>query len=713
MKKHMFDVKLYREGLRQLQVPAIFFLIINALTGLLTTVGRVVDLAHYPTLDSMLPLSSGGLSLQPIIFSVFIVAAPVLTLRAFHFTTERKSSDFYHAIPQSRVCVFTSFFAAVASHLAIISFGSMLVSYVTTLCFPGYFNPNFGELMVFCFSMLVAGLYVATVTACAMAISGTGFSNLMAALLICFAPRGILMFFSALVAESTQLISIAHLPFPLNYQINLVTAVIFGGMSGNGAEMIRSLHSFSSIFYTLGASLLMGALAAFLFHKRKSEAAESPAVSRTAGAIIRLTLSFIVAMFAVNILYMSHHRSLDSMELFGVLVLLLIAAIVFFLYELLASRRMAALKEALPSLLVLPLLCLLALGGLHLAENRVRAFQPKAEEISHVRLLNLNGYNWNYETVDYFDDAVKRLRFDDPQLLTLISKCLKRGSSGDSERYERLTRTMTVGVKTRGQERFRIIYLQAQEEEEILRLLSANAAYQAIYTKLPSAETSGNYCTITNWNDMKPLPSQNYQKDLLGCYQIMRQEAEKLPLEEWVDILRNTEDLPRLTLHIRDRGTDMHLRIPFTPRLPESYARYMSILEQASANQREIIIQRIRQMNWGDIQMSIISDEGENLRAYWYVTEDAQNDPEFLDKLEGYGNISKDMTAKLADMLEGIKNNPLKPGAFTICLQIQDYTAIYDDWLVVWFSSEHLPELLQPLYEREEEEMWEETVVYP
>ena len=111
MKKTWFDGRLYREGLRQLRVVGTLFLVLMTLAAVLVPVGQAIDAAAWQAAQMEAgeipnPESLTLLSAHPLLTLGFPVVAPVLSLYLFHFLDRREACDFYHAIPQTRGCLY-------------------------------------------------------------------------------------------------------------------------------------------------------------------------------------------------------------------------------------------------------------------------------------------------------------------------------------------------------------------------------------------------------------------------------------------------------------------------------------------------------------------------------------------------------------------------------------------------------------------------------
>ena len=118
--KEFFSSKLYFQGIKKMRGAGIATAVIITVTNLLVPlialfeelsrrnyeavpygIGSSVERIEHVTYSSLAPCSL-----------LIIILAPIIVLSAFSFLNDRKKSDFYHALPQRRECVFISFMAA-------------------------------------------------------------------------------------------------------------------------------------------------------------------------------------------------------------------------------------------------------------------------------------------------------------------------------------------------------------------------------------------------------------------------------------------------------------------------------------------------------------------------------------------------------------------------------------------------------------------------
>ena len=116
MKKRFFDVGLYLDGLRQLKIVGVMLFVILELEAILIPLGQYIAILQRLEYSPSAVYNMGVvnfLQMHPLLVLTFTVFAPVMMLYLFSFLNKRNSSDFYHSLPNPRLSLFFSFFAAV------------------------------------------------------------------------------------------------------------------------------------------------------------------------------------------------------------------------------------------------------------------------------------------------------------------------------------------------------------------------------------------------------------------------------------------------------------------------------------------------------------------------------------------------------------------------------------------------------------------------
>lgn len=440
MKKSWFDPRLYREGLRQLRVIGVLSLVLMTLAAVLAPVGQAIQIAA----DQEIAAAAGRnisienltlLGSHPLLLLGFPVLAPAMSLYLFHFLDRREACDFYHALPQTRGCLYRSFAAALLTWLVGVLLASTLVNMGVCALLGRYLALVYSSVPVLLFNLTAASVLVAAGTVLAMSLTGTVFTNIVSALLILFVPRIFMQAVSSFLGSAMPYVSESHL-FPLlDYSWNLVSGLPLSYLLGTYRDVVYGWHGG---LYTLALGAVYLVLGGLFFRRRKSEAAGQAALSRGLQLAFRLAAALTICLIPVGMIFEALVTGgglsrLGGSWFFSLLVAYLIAAIVYFLYELISTRKLRNLARAVPGLGILAVLNLVLVLGMFGVYRYTSAQQPAAEEISYVTLPS-EGNVWvsygsgsgGQEVEDYFGARLEEVRLDSPETRQLISQRLSQ-----------------------------------------------------------------------------------------------------------------------------------------------------------------------------------------------------------------------------------------------------------------------------------------------
>ena len=105
--KKFFSAKLYVQGLRKIRIPGVAMAaVIIALNSIYPIHQALEYRGHsYPLKE-----------IETVWFAPFgilvMLFAPLLVYAMFSYLNERRASDFFHALPQTRICVYVSFMSS-------------------------------------------------------------------------------------------------------------------------------------------------------------------------------------------------------------------------------------------------------------------------------------------------------------------------------------------------------------------------------------------------------------------------------------------------------------------------------------------------------------------------------------------------------------------------------------------------------------------------
>lgn len=386
MKKKLFSVKIYLEGLRQTRVAGLFLLIATVLVSALGPLASFATSLLYESYD-FVDLSD----FTPWLILFMFVGPIVLTMRLFSFLNKRNGSDFYHALPCTRTCMLTSFSLSVITWLA----GTILLTilsnaYLYTVCPNTYIHWSF---IPYSFCTYFAGsLLVFAVMLVAKSITGTGFSNIVVGALIGFGPRIFTSAFVSVLTEMVPIVDMSGMGFFLDTAYNIPVNIV---MEFFGLTFDSTVFGYvPGIIATFVLAVLYFLLAALLLKYRKSETAQKAAPNKVLQHIIRCLITIpITLVIPVTIL------QIGWIDFFSFMVIGFVAVLIYFGYELLSTKKVKNLLYALPvfgAVILFDILFGVALVGASEAALMV----PDVSDVKsvHVSIENAD-YNHNHYNV--------------------------------------------------------------------------------------------------------------------------------------------------------------------------------------------------------------------------------------------------------------------------------------------------------------------------
>jgi len=507
----MFNFGLYKEGLRKLQTVGIIYAVIMVIAGLMIPIINVYNFEatrrraienNWYWFDYSAGIQVNSNMIMFIIFAA--IFAPLLVWGVFGFLNERSSSDYFHAIPQKRQVLFSSFFAAALTW--VLSFA--LIHLVLVL---GILSTN--EFSVFYWTDIlstVGGIFtvlllISTSVTLAMSVTGNWLTNIIATSLILFFPRGIMVAFIQFLITTTFVIDETNFGFFGNNHLNLLISVF---------DSSPNPHLLISIIYTSILALVYFLIAVYLFKIRDSEIAGNPG-SNWSQSLMRILVGFIATI--PGIILIAGPRW--NREWLTVIVWYIVVIFGYFIYEFITARKILQFKRMMHGLLIITVLNVISILSLNIIRNSF--FQ----EINRERVVsvviddfNIRNRNWNNSYILSQMNGLEISDIDVAQSLAddLNSDINQYGNRGQGPIRATFTLLNGRSVTRRINHNF---------NTEFTNWLMNYEPYQLLYTNIPS-----NFDSIWSDHDL----SEAQQKRVLN---ILEEEIRELPFEEWYPIV--------------------------------------------------------------------------------------------------------------------------------------------------------------------------------
>lgn len=481
MKQHkLFNARLYGDMLRQIKVTGSILAAACILISLLPPI--IYGFGEQDVSSIAVDINF----VVPALWGFMFLGGAGLVYTAFSYLTQRNASDFYYSLPNTARATYLSVLAAVATWIV----GT--VTATVALTYAGYavaglsLNLAFAPYLLGYFTigtLLVAG--GATVAVC---ISGTKFSNLVLTILILFLPRFIMTFAGVTINDLTRIIPVGEMPFFLNPAYNIAAvpmSVFFGLFSGSNTLDIQFTPGYLYSF-VLAAAYFAAGLA--LYCRRRSEVAGMNAPSRTMQHIYRcaITLPFFVILAFVAL---ANDRNVfafyrDNFPLTATMFLL--AALVYFAYELITTKKFKNLLTTVPLFVGLAVVVPVLLWiGTSVVSDAMLDHTVEPQEIKSV-CIDLSG---GRSTPEYSQLLARDLEYRDGALASLVANALDR-TVDDVKRHNFRYDLPSYPVKiSTGLTSFtRTICFTSEEEAALQSIVSGDSGYIAARRSLPERD---------------------------------------------------------------------------------------------------------------------------------------------------------------------------------------------------------------------------------
>lgn len=473
-KTKIFSAGVFFEALNQLKIVGIIACAIYLSAGILTPVGYMIEGPYYDNeLRKWVPINFDA-EYFTVLFGLVYVFIPVMMMVIFFWMNKRHSCDFYHAIPVKRETMFISTIAAVFTWALII----MAVACVIPLSIVG-FNPMMEtEMDVFWKGILyifAAIIQMMGVFALGISLTGNGFTNVVATLMILVVPRAILSIIFSMIESFMPFIQMNYGDSLINNYYNALLLPFIEMFDGRGSVTVFGCAAYSTVL-----GLIYLAIACIMFKKRKSEVASQPSAYPIVQIVCRMIPAFLFSLLGTYfLLETTISKSYDIESYFIAVVWYVMALLVYFIYELITTRRwrkVGASAKQLPIFVGIVVICGLAIGfGTYFAMNR----DIDSEKMEYIEVESLYG-------MEYFsgDESV---RIKDKEIYELIEDAydeqLEEYYDDNYSYYEE--NSIVVGIKQGGSVFYRRIYLTDNEMNKLQNAYVDALDNSDIKVKLP------------------------------------------------------------------------------------------------------------------------------------------------------------------------------------------------------------------------------------
>lgn len=443
--------------------------------------------------------------------------APLFLFVLFSFLHKRKQSDFYHAIPYTRTCVYVSFVTAALAFVFAIQIVSALLSGVIYAACP-FTTFELGGLVESTAVSMLSAAFLSAFMMLSLTLTGTPATTALLFALFALIVRVVLVLFSFTVDE-LMIVSAEYYPFLSIYWYLPIRMFV----RTDGYYVSEAIPAYGALMtYTLIVTLLLFAAAGILYKHRRSEMAERSAPSRILQSVFRCLFTLPFALIIVTMFL------IDEIEFETLLVLLAVTLLVFYLYELITTKRPKNMLKATPWLGVVAagaVTFALVFGIFHATVHR----SIPAERMETVA-VSIDSSR-SYESL-----ATSNIATEDERITALVSEALddtihfsRRGFPAGTQNF--YAHTVTV-KETNGVTAKRHLYFSAENEKKLLEYLVSSDEYRDAYLSLPAFDDLNHVNLGSSGVDNYYGVYLDGGEELQGLWEVLSREYATLTVEE-------------------------------------------------------------------------------------------------------------------------------------------------------------------------------------
>ncbi len=566
-KVKIFDRGVFLEALNQLKIVGIIACAIYLSAGILTPIGYLIDGTYYDKeLKKWMEITFDA-EYFIILAGILYVFIPVMMMVIFFWMNKRNSCDFYHAIPVRRETMFISTIAAVFTWSVIIIAAAVIVPLAIVGIHPLMATDMavFWKIILYIFAgiILMMGVFALGIT-----ITGNGFTNVVASLMILFVPRAILTFIVMMTEDFMPFIVLNGGNSLLNSQYNLLVSPVMK-MFDYGSNTI-SLYQ--SAAYTGILGLIYLAVACIMFKKRKSEVASQPSAYNIVQIICRMIPAYFFSLIGTYFLLDTTMNKSYEIEMYFVAVVwYVVALLVYFIYELITTRRWRKVgisARQLPIFVGIVIISGLSIGlGTYLSMNR----EISVEDIEYIEIEPLEG-------TAYFsgqDSVVIR----DEEIYKLIKEAYENQIDdyyGEYYSYYEENEVF-VGINQGGLTFYRKVYLNSLDMEKLMTVYVNTLDNSGKNVELPEYDSHN----MDLYLEIDGLSEQQVTE----LYDILQEEAQSLSYRELFNLDEYSVMSQLSIFNYNDYSASWdEIVIPISDITPKSKAYLLSALFEEANN---------------------------------------------------------------------------------------------------------------------------------
>ena len=369
--KDIFSSKLYLQGLRKVRTLGIAMAIVMIALNAWIPLMRISE-THFD--ERILEVEAGEFAPFGLLFLVFV---PLLVYNMFSYLNERKASDFFHALPQKRICVYISFMSAILTWIVSVLLFSTVVNSILWSAAINY-TVSVDVIVLTTLGFFILALVMAGFMALAMMLTGTSVANFLVFLLFSLFIRAFGMFFLYGLESITPMFNPMHSPFRIfEWEFFLLIGLFIETVDSGATNIAFGNAGMLIYWFTVAVLLLIGSAVAYCL--RKSEIATKSAPNKIMQNIYRIGVTFPFLMLGAFLM-------ITEKDFYLYLLCFLVGFLVWVIFELLTTKKIKNVFRSLPLFLVPVLLTVGFAASLYGSSNFVYQNTPERDQIVGVKI---------------------------------------------------------------------------------------------------------------------------------------------------------------------------------------------------------------------------------------------------------------------------------------------------------------------------------------
>ncbi len=579
--KLSFNTNIFIETMRQLRVTGIIGVIIMAGIAIIRISSTVL---YYNDSDDVRQTTFTGLNWMPWLVISFMLITPILMFQAFNFMNKRNSSDLYHSLPHTRGTIYISMSAAVMAWVLISILATVIPSLLSALFFSKYIAFVYDTFFLFILNSIAACFIVGGAILIAKSFSGTLLNGIILSGIIIFIPRLVM----TLIVSSVEanIIFEGHIRniFTSN-ELNPVISMVFTLMGIDPSINVdAAFTSVPAIIYGFVLGIIYFVLGGLAFCHRNSETASQSAPNKKFQAAYRIIIALVISSFIVSVLFNEFYVFNEHFDAFPFIISYVGVAFVYFLYELITTKKLKNLIKAIPGLGIVAVLNIAMFFGLAGVYKNAMNFRPAPDEINSVTLIPEVHSMHDYITYYYYVlNKIDGLEITDKEIIkevsTTLDKNLSISEDGADKLYSYSSESYNIGfeINTNGKSKSRNIFLKEEQYDNLNKVICNSKTFKEAWMNPPALKDINDVC-VYNQNTGMYLTDEINMDEL---YTLFANEIKKSDFEKCFTAYTENDSSMCFEFNYIIDGKSYYITMPIIKEItPETAAKCYEITKK-------------------------------------------------------------------------------------------------------------------------------------